>query len=152
RGVAAARNRGLAAGRAEYVAFLDQDDLWPPRRLALQVTYLDAHPETGCIVGAHADFLQEGTERPAWLRPALPGTAMMTSMLARRAAFTRVGGFNESLAVSDDIDWLSRAHDASVRIDQLPEVVLYRRMHGGNASYAAGISNRELLRVIRTSI
>jgi glycosyltransferase involved in cell wall biosynthesis len=46
-GVAAARNRGLAATdpRSEYVIFLDSDDLWEPDALATLVDVLDAHPE-----------------------------------------------------------------------------------------------------------
>jgi glycosyltransferase involved in cell wall biosynthesis len=51
-GVATARNRGFAltAPTAQYVAFLDSDDLWEPDALQALVEMLDAHPE---YVGAH---------------------------------------------------------------------------------------------------
>ena len=43
-GLAGARNTGIGLSRAEYVAFLDDDDLWLPGKLARQVARLDAEP------------------------------------------------------------------------------------------------------------
>src|SRR5271165_6482473 len=47
-GIGAARNRGIADARGEYIALLDHDDLWAPAKLATQVAYLDVNRD--CIV------------------------------------------------------------------------------------------------------
>ncbi len=41
RGVNAARNRAMSLSKGEYIALLDDDDLWKPNKLALQVDILD---------------------------------------------------------------------------------------------------------------
>ena len=46
-GGAAARNAGIGAARSDLVAFLDQDDLWAPRKLELQAAHVTASPELG---------------------------------------------------------------------------------------------------------
>ena len=50
-GQASARNRGFASARGEYIAFLDDDDLWPADKLSWQVGVLKAEPDLGLIAG-----------------------------------------------------------------------------------------------------
>src|ERR1700737_1968578 len=50
-GAAAARNRGLEEATGEYVAFLDDDDLWTPGHLRQQVEWLAEHPDFGAVLG-----------------------------------------------------------------------------------------------------
>src|SRR5262249_34191650 len=51
RGLAAARNTGIAATAGAYVAFLDDDDLWLPAKLRSQVPVLESHPDVGAVYG-----------------------------------------------------------------------------------------------------
>jgi glycosyltransferase involved in cell wall biosynthesis len=44
---AVARNTGLRHAQAEYIAFIDSDDLWLKEKLSTQVCYMDSHPKLG---------------------------------------------------------------------------------------------------------
>lgn len=52
RGMSASRNLGISAAQGEFIAFIDADDVWAPRKLAEQVSIMDDHPELGMVCGA----------------------------------------------------------------------------------------------------
>jgi glycosyltransferase involved in cell wall biosynthesis len=53
RGAADARNAGWAAATQPYLAFLDADDAWHPRKIELQYGYLKEHPEVALCAHRH---------------------------------------------------------------------------------------------------
>jgi Glycosyltransferases involved in cell wall biogenesis len=152
RGVAAARNAAIRAGSAPFVALLDQDDAWRPSKLRLQLAALEADAGLGYVLGHSAFHLEPGIARPTWARAAWfdgPQRAYLPSALVvRRAAWERVGPFDETLrAGGDDTDWFARAHRMAVPFAFLDDVVLDRFIHDRNAS--AGDTDGDLLRVLR---
>ena len=50
RGIGGARNRGLDEATGSYVALLDHDDLWLPKKLEVQVEFMESHPQCAGVV------------------------------------------------------------------------------------------------------
>src|SRR6516162_9246773 len=48
-GASAARNAGIEASQGDFICFLDDDDVWLPGRLRLQIPVLERHPEAGAV-------------------------------------------------------------------------------------------------------
>ncbi|MHB8240383.1 MAG: glycosyltransferase family 2 protein [Solirubrobacteraceae bacterium] len=153
RGVAAARNAGVAGARGELIAFLDQDDLWQPSKLALQVALLSARPEIDIALTHVEMVLHEGTPRPPWMTwetDVQPGY-LPSAWLVRRAAFERVGGFDSQYQVACDADWLARAKDCGLQSEMLAEALVRWRIHGANGSYDQATMRRETFRMLRAN-
>jgi glycosyltransferase involved in cell wall biosynthesis len=84
-GIGAARNAGLRAAMGDYLAFLDHDDLWRADKLAVQVKYLEEHPDVALLHADAEEFDERGTVHPSYLAlfPALvSGGDVFTSLLA----------------------------------------------------------------------
>lgn len=58
RGIAHSRNRGIESCNGKYIAILDNDDIMAPRRLELQIQYLENHQEIGAV-GGNAQWIDE---------------------------------------------------------------------------------------------
>ena len=147
-GATASRNSGVAATRAEWVAFLDDDDEYLPSFLQrTRETILNAPREielTWCGVRWVRDdpagevVLREELWQPsfpsreaaylAFLRNRRVGTNC--GLTLRRAAFERVGRFDETLRVGEDTDLLIRLV-REVDFAVVPEILVKLHLHAG---------------------
>lgn len=140
---AVGRNRGVRESVGEIMGFLDQDDLWPANKLALQLPPLLDDLSLDVILG-HTQMLHlssqvkgerefEATSKPV-------NYMLLSSALFKKPVFEKVGLFDESLTYfGDDLDWFIRAKEQGVSVRQLKEVTLFWRIHKTNTSHTRPI-------------
>lgn len=151
-GLSAALNRAAQDASGEAIAFLDADDLWLPGKLAVQVAALREDPDLDGVFGqlrqfASADLRPEDRARLKISGEPEPGL-MKTTLLLRRAAFDRIGGFDEGW-MTDFLDWYARAIELGFKWKMLPDLVALRRIHADNMGrrYRAAQHRDYLLRM-----
>jgi glycosyltransferase involved in cell wall biosynthesis len=156
RGLAAARNTGLSLAHGDLLAYLDDDDLIPPHKLRRQAEYLVANPDVGCVLGRQEIMLEPGVDPPEWLKRDtifgdLDGIPLVSAMI-RTELLRDVGGFDPSYRYAEDRDLFVRLRQHGVRIEVIPEVLLFRRFHGENMNFRLRPQKHPLLRSLKAKI
>ncbi len=143
-GLVDALNHGIACASSELIARMDADDVCLPDRLQRQYDYLGGHPEIAAV-GTQVRFIDEQgalTEEKIKLPESpdqiaerlLKGCCLRhPTVVMRREALERLGGYRQELVYAEDYDlWLRMSEHYALA--NLPEALLLYRVHAAQIS------------------
>jgi len=148
RGIGPTHNIGMQAARGRYIAFLDADDVWVPKKLAMQSELLDRRADIGLVytrfgvIDADRRVLSSGRSffgaKPSGtiFRDLLKGNVIgtMSSICFRRDLVEdQQLRFDDTETYSDDWHFYLRVA-ARTRVHYLPRTLAYHRQHARNTS------------------
>ena len=147
--IAVLRNAGVAAGKGEWLAFLDSDDEWVPEKLQLQLQFLQQQQslwsyggfemmdETGQTIPLKSG---EYVAISGWITKELltnKATATIGSLMVNRKLFEELDGFNSNpeLVLREDYDLVLRL-SLKTKAAALPHLLVRIREHPGRSTNA----------------
>lgn len=156
----AARNLALERAKGDYIAFLDNDDLWMPDKLEKQLSVMEAMPSCGvCFTWGqiidensnpqslddpdvrwlHNAFHEPHRKRGEWMMRLLTAGNFMlnSSSLIRSAVVHKIGLQNLTLVQMHDFEYWVRILSVSDAYMLCEELTKFRRVIGGSS-----VSNR----------
>lgn len=136
-----ARNQGIEAARAEFVAFLDSDDAWIPEKLNKQLSLAQHAPKAAavyCQYYEHQESSDQLITNPApyegeVFERLLEGWCpALSTFMIRRDALQAIHGFDEELPSFQDYDLFLRLAQASYQFAAVQTPLVTKYVHSSN--------------------
>lgn len=139
RGVSHASNRALELATGDVVVLLDHDDVLEEQAL-FRIAQSFAEDNADLAYSDEVLVSEDGADvrrlayRPAFSLEYLRSHPYIVHLVGvRRSLLAEIGGFDESLRISQDYDLILRAAERARRIAHIPEILYRWRLHGGSA-------------------
>ena len=147
-GVHAAHNEGLERATGDIIAFCSADDLVQPGAFAAHLSALASRPDADVSVGL-TRFFADGGGHAGTIREGIIGSVRrarcLEAVAVRRSVLPRYGGFLEELGPGADVEWNQRLVAMGATIVEVDTIVVDKRIHHDNTTYAAGADAQDLL-------
>jgi glycosyltransferase involved in cell wall biosynthesis len=160
RGLTPTRNRGIRESRGTYIVFLDADDRLRPDAIETGLHAFAENPECAMSVGDFLFVSEDGSHLADSNKACLTEShyeallrsnfiEMISSVLFRKSALEKVGGFDTSLRVAEDYDlYLRISRDNPICCH--PAVIAEYRLHRTNASHNSELMLVKTLQVLHS--
>jgi glycosyltransferase involved in cell wall biosynthesis len=139
RGLTRSLIEGCQLARGQFIARQDAGDLSLPGRLQRQLRCLEAHPDASLcsthvrLVVPEGATVRVNAPEPAELADGLTGPAIHGSVMMRRSAYERAGGYRPMFYFAQDIDLWSRMVESGKHL-VVPEVLYEATLSPGSIS------------------
>ena len=142
-GVSNARNIGIKNAKFDLIAFLDDDDVWYPQKLAIQVAEFEKFPDIGmnyCAIervdkqGNFLNFQYHIATPDMYQKLLLSNIVDATSgVIVKQNIFDQIGGFSQITQGAEDYEmWIRIA--SKFKINSIEQPLLKYRVHASNDS------------------
>ncbi len=171
-GPAAARNRGIKEAKGEYIAFLDSDDLWLPDKLKKSMDFINKHGFDWICTSSYI-IREEGGNKQEKNKICIDSIFLDSSgrkvelvknglfffsslhiytpaVLIRDYCFKKVGFFDETFKIGEDVDFWLRLEEAKLSGGYLNEPLCVYRINNSSITKSRDISGlKENLRLAK---
>ena len=152
-------NLGLEAATGKYVARMDGDDYSHPERFEKEVVYLETHPDV-MVVGGQMNIMDENGQITSSRTYPIGGLKLFLfscarnplahpTIMMRREVVDKGYRYDETLRMSEDLDFWLRLMNDGYRIANLPDIILDYRVMGNFLEKRSSDVQREVMAQVR---
>jgi glycosyltransferase involved in cell wall biosynthesis len=154
-GIGAARNLGASLAKGMFLALLDADDVWVKDKSARQMAAFDADPTLHMVAGQVRHFHSPELDQSIVKKIHCPTKLMpgyLVGALIKRDFFERVGPFETNWVIGEAMSGYMRATEMDLHLLTLPDLVMWRRLHGANQTFRNRDRLAEYAQILKASL